>query len=135
PMLFTTISVPRVFIPASQLFSKPRDMPTRATTAAMPMEIPTRVRPVRTGRRSSPRMTTVRRVMLVLSQKVHGVAVRDNPPILHLYGASVVLGVLEIVRDHHEGHLPLAMELFQQIENHRCILAIQVAGGFVCKQD
>ena len=32
-ILLTTISVPRAFNPTSQLFSKPREMPTSATTA------------------------------------------------------------------------------------------------------
>ena len=39
-ILLTTISVPRAFNPTSQLFSKPREMPTSATTAAIPMEMP-----------------------------------------------------------------------------------------------
>ena len=47
-ILLTTISVPRAFNPTSQLFSKPREMPTSATTAAIPMEMPTSVNPVRT---------------------------------------------------------------------------------------
>ena len=45
--------------------SKPREIPTNATTAAMPMEMPTIVSPVRTGRRISPRATTVKKVMSV----------------------------------------------------------------------
>ena len=61
--LLTTTSVPRAFIPPCQLDSKPRDIPTRATTAAMPTEMPSSVSPVRTGRRISPRATTVKKVM------------------------------------------------------------------------
>ena len=55
-MLLTTTSVPRAFMPLSQLLLNPREMPTSATTAAMPMEMPSRVRPVRTGRRIRPRI-------------------------------------------------------------------------------
>src|SRR6476469_9904974 len=64
PLLVTTISVPRAFNPTCQPFSKPRDIPTNATTAAMPMEIPARVNPVRKGRRQRPRMTTVKKVIV-----------------------------------------------------------------------
>ena len=64
PLLETTISVPRAFNPTCQPFSKPRDIPTNATTAAMPMEIPARVNPVRKGRRQRPRMTTVKKVIV-----------------------------------------------------------------------
>ena len=49
-ILLTTTSVPRALNPTSQLFSKPREIPTSATTAPMPMEMPTSVNPVRTGR-------------------------------------------------------------------------------------
>ena len=64
PMLLTTISVPRTFMPVAQLASNPREMPTNATTAAMPIEMPTSVNPVRTGRRWRPRTTMVKKVML-----------------------------------------------------------------------
>src|SRR5712672_931177 len=63
-LLVTTISVPRAFNPACQPFSKPRDIPTNATTAAIPIEIPARVNPVRKGRRQRPRMTTVKNVIV-----------------------------------------------------------------------
>ena len=66
PMLLTTMSVPRDFMPVCQLVSKPREIPTNATTAAMPIAMPTIVSPVRTGRRVSPRVTKVRKVMSVL---------------------------------------------------------------------
>jgi len=65
PMLLTTMSVPRDFMPLCQLVSKPREIPTSATTAAMPMAMPTIVSPVRTGRRKRPRVTTVKKVILV----------------------------------------------------------------------
>ena len=41
-------------------------MPTSATTAAMPMAMPTIVNPVRTGPPQSPRVTTVKKVMSVV---------------------------------------------------------------------
>jgi hypothetical protein len=62
-MLLTTMSVPRDFIPAVQLVSNPLDIPTNATTAAMPIEIPSKVSPVRTGRRHKPRETSERNVI------------------------------------------------------------------------
>ena len=64
PLLLTTMSVPRAFNPTCQPFSNPRDMPTNATTAAMPMEIPVRVNPVRKGRPLRPRTTTVKKVIV-----------------------------------------------------------------------
>ena len=64
-MLLTTTSVPRAFNPFSQLLLNPREIPTRATTAAIPTEIPKIVSPVRTGRRVSPRVTTVKNVIHV----------------------------------------------------------------------
>ena len=64
PILLTTTSVPRAFIPVSQLLLNPREIPTNATTAAMPTEIPKMVRPVRTGRRINPRVTTVKKFIL-----------------------------------------------------------------------
>ncbi len=63
PILLTTTSVPRAFIPVSQLLLNPREIPTSATTAAMPTEMPKIVSPVRTGRRISPRVTTVKKVI------------------------------------------------------------------------
>ena len=63
PILLTTTSVPRAFIPVSQLLLNPREIPTSATTAAMPTEMPKMVSPVRTGRRISPRVTTVKKVI------------------------------------------------------------------------
>ena len=53
-------------VPVCQLDSKPREIPTNATTAAMPTAMPTIVSPVRTGRRISPRVTTVKKVMSVV---------------------------------------------------------------------
>ncbi len=63
-LLLTTMSVPRAFNPTCQLFSNPRAIPTNATNAAIPSEMPASVNPVRRGRRSRPRMTTVKKVMI-----------------------------------------------------------------------
>jgi hypothetical protein len=63
-MLATTTSVPRDFIPADQLLTRPRDNPIRATTAAMPTEMPNKVKLVRSLRRLRLRITTLRKVIL-----------------------------------------------------------------------
>src|SRR5688500_2553864 len=98
-MLWTTISVPRDFIPAVQLATKPRDIPTSATTAAMPTEIPTNVRPVRTGRRISPRATTARNVMSRDRGDLRGIAVKDDQTISHLDRAGSASRDAHIVGD------------------------------------
>src|SRR6478672_6166378 len=70
PILLTTTPVPRAFIPVSQLLLNPREMPTRATTAAIPTEMPKIVKPVRTGRRVNPRVTTVKNVIATILSRL-----------------------------------------------------------------
>ena len=116
PMLLTTISVPRAFNPTCQLFSKPRDIPTNATTAAMPMEMPHEGQAVRIGRRSRPRMTTEKNVICRLRR------LRRVDP--RRCGRLSCRSVLEaraamrgIMRDQHQSPALLLLQTNDEVEN------------------
>src|SRR5262245_3931375 len=103
PMLLTTTSVPRAFMPASQLLSSPRDIPTSATTAAMPIETPNSVSPVRTGRRMSPR-TTIRKNVISCFPK-RSFPICHNASVLHLDDSRCSLCDAHVVSHEHERHV------------------------------
>src|SRR6476620_2480024 len=126
-ILLTTISVPRAFNPTSQLFSKPRARPTRATTAAIPMEIPMSVSPVRTRRRIRPRATTVKKLISVLRRTV------DKSAVLHQECSRGAPGDSHVVGDEYNGHSLLRVNLRDEVENKpgagRCQGTRGVIGG------
>src|SRR2546421_1525122 len=130
-MLWTTISVPRDFMPAVQLVIKPRDMPISVTTAAMPTAMPKRVRPVRMGRRHKPRVTTLRKVMSGIRGELRGVAVENNSAVFHLDGTRRSPRHGHVVSDQNESHLPLAVKIGQEIENEDCVFGIEISRRFV----
>src|SRR4051794_39995449 len=130
-MLWTTMSVPRDFIPAVQLVSRPRDKPINATTAAMPTAIPNKVNPVRTGRRCKPRVTTLKKVMSGMRGKLGRLPVENSPAIFHLDGTRGPARHRHIMRDQDERHLPFLVKLDQKVENHDRIFAVEIAGRFV----
>src|SRR3954464_8339493 len=129
------MSVPRSFIPAVQLLTSPRDRPSNATTAAIPTEMPSKVRLVRTGRRVRLRVTTLKNVMSVVQRNACGVAVKDNTSVLHLQCTRGRGGHMQIVCDKDGRHLALAVERTKQVENVICILAVQVTGRFISQED
>src|SRR5437763_6142482 len=104
------MSVPRSFIPAVQLLTRPRDKPSNATTAAIPTEIPNKVRLVRTGRRVRLRVTTLKNVISLVQRNVGGVAIKDNASILHLQRKRGRGRDMELVCDENGRHVPLAVE-------------------------
>src|SRR5256885_1009316 len=122
-------------MPAVQLVIKPRDMPMRVTTAAMPTAMPKRVRPVRMGRRHKPRVTTLRKVMSGIGGEFRGVAVENNSAIFHLDGARRSPRHGHVVSDQDKSHLPLAVKIGQQIENEDCVFGIEISGRFVREKD
>src|SRR5215472_3875030 len=120
------MSVPRDFIPALQLVTNPRDMPINATTAAMPTEIPTKVNPVRTGRRTRPRAMTLKNVISLVSGRNCRIAVENNVTVLHLEYSRRAARNAHIVRDEHDCHAPLAVDGCKKIENFACALAVEI---------
>src|SRR5262245_3130016 len=128
-ILLTTISVPRAFNPTSQLFAKPREMPTSATTAAIPMEIPISVNPVRTRRRINPRATTVRKLMSALRRTVHESAV------LHQECSRGAPSDPQVVRDEYDGHLLLFVNSRDQVKNEPGADAVKITRGFIGEEN
>src|SRR3954470_550454 len=134
-MLWTTMSVPRDFMPAVQLVMKPRDIPIRVTTAAMPTAIPNRVSPVRTGRRCKPRLTTLKKVMSGICGHVRRIAVENNSAIFHLDGARGSPRHAHVVSDQDESHPSFPVKIAEQMEDHHRVFAIEVSRRFVRQEN
>ena len=102
-ILLTTTSIPMTSSWRTMLFSYPHAMPTRATTAAIPMEIPTRVNPVRTGRRTRLRTTMVKNVIGVSGLRVGAVGGHDAA-VFHADRSGRLGGDGWVMSDEDQGH-------------------------------
>src|SRR5215475_15110123 len=104
------MSVPRDFIPAVQLVTRPRDKPINATTAAIPTAIPKRVKPVRIGRRLRPRVITSKKVISFVPGKFCRIAIENNPSVLHLDRTRCARRNTHVVSNEDQRHVVVAME-------------------------
>src|SRR4029077_5172525 len=129
------MSVPRDFIPAVQLVTRPRDKPINATTAAIPTAIPRRVKPVRTGRRLRPRVITSKKVISCVPGKFCGIAIENNLAVLHLDRTRRARRNTHIMSDEDQRHATVEVERGDQIEYVLRAFAIQIAGGFIGQKD
>ena len=59
----------------------------------------------------------------------------DDPAVAHLDPARGAGGDAHIVRHEHERHVPFAVQLLEQVEDHSGILAVEVAGRLIGEQD
>src|SRR5262245_51871790 len=109
-------------------------MPTRATTAAMPMEMPSRVRPVRTGRRMRPRITMVEKDMSAGCWRGRDGCL-DDPSVLHSDGAGGQRCDGQVMRHEDQGGAQLFMQAQEKLHDMGGIFAVEVAGGLIGKQD
>src|SRR5215468_7922734 len=126
-----TMSVPRSFIPAVQLVTRPRDRPIKATTAAMPSEMPSNVKPVRIGRRLRPRAITSKKVISFVPGKVCRIAIENDLAVLHLDRTRCARRDTHIVGNEDQCHTTVGVKRGDQIEYVLCAFAIQITGGFV----
>src|SRR5512133_2580697 len=103
------MSVPRSFIPDVQLVTRPRDKPIKATTAAMPSEMPSNVKPVRIGRRLRPRVIISKKVISSVPGKFCRLAIENNLAVLHLDCTRCARRDTHIVGNEDQRHATVAV--------------------------